>query len=87
MVKPQLQWTKVDSSNVDAVAYDSGSETLCVRFRNGGLYSYSGVNMEIFTSLQYADSVGKYLNKVIKNVFPYQKWEDENAMVDHLSHK
>jgi hypothetical protein len=84
MPQSALNWTKVDSSNVDSVAYDAGSETLCVKFQSGDLYSYKGVNMEIYTSLVYADSVGKYLSRVIKGVYPYLKHTSEADLLSDI---
>lgn len=79
-----LKWVPVDSSNVERLAYDEQTSTLVVLFKNGGLYSYNGVDMEVFTSMQFADSVGSFLNKVIKAVYPFEKWVSEEALIAHL---
>lgn len=79
-----IPWTAIEeSSNVDAVAYD-GSHTVCVRFRNGGLYTYLGPNEEIYMGLIHAPSVGRYLHRVLKQ-FPYTRWESEDELLNHLN--
>lgn len=81
----QLTWESTDSSNVDAVALDEPTETLCVRFKGGGLYSYMGVDSEEFSNMLMAPSIGKYLNNVIKATKPYTRWDTETELIDHLS--
>lgn len=64
----------VQSSNIDAVDYDPTCSKLTVRFKNSGVYIYDKVSQEEFEGLISAESVGKYLNKVIKNDnHPYTK--------------
>jgi len=63
----------VQSSNVDAVAYDLQSETAYVRFTNGSTYAYRGVPASEFENLRTAASVGSYLNSYFKNVYPYER--------------
>lgn len=83
----KLDWTDVDSTNVQAVAYDEGSETLCMRFHNGGLYSYQGVEMEVYSGLIYADSVGQFLAAKIKGLYPYLKWSSEDEMMADIQNR
>ena len=79
-----LPWIKVDSSNLDAVAYDEMTKTLCVMFQNSGLYTYNAVDMDVYTSLVTAESVGRYLNTHIKPFHPYAKWDSEAGLVSDL---
>lgn len=84
----ELDWTKAEnSSNVKAFAYDEPTEVLAVRFQNGSLYSYSGVNLEIYTAFAHAPSLGKFLNNVIKGVNPYTLWDSESALLSDLHHR
>jgi len=80
-----IKWKQVDSSNVDAVAYDEATQTMCVKFLGGGLYSYEAVGIGIFTSLENADSVGGFLNRVIKPYFSYNKWVSEADLLEHIN--
>lgn len=82
-----LQWVETDSSNVKAVAYHPATETLAVRFHNGGLYSYADVGLEVYSGLAGAKSVGQYLNTVIKGVYPYTLHPDESDLMQHIHHR
>ncbi len=84
MASPALVWTEIDSSNVQSVAYHEDTNNLCVQFKGGGLYSYSGVDHETYVSLVHAESVGRYLNSVIKVMYPYTKWSDEQEFLSSL---
>lgn len=80
-----IDWKNVDdSSNVGATYFDEHTQTICVRFLNGGLYTYVGASEEIYMGLVHASSVGKYLNNVVKS-FPYTRWEDEQSLIAHLN--
>lgn len=83
----QLEWTHVDSSNVEAVAYHEGTQKLCVRFKNGGLYSYDDVEEDIYVGLVHAASVGRYLNEQVKAMYPYTKYSGMLDLVDSLASK
>lgn len=80
----QLKWQDVSSSNVEQIAHDETSKTLVVKFVGGGLYSYDGVDGEVFMTLATSISVGHYLNAVIKGSYPYLKHSDMNAVEDHI---
>lgn len=80
----KISWTDVDSSNVGSIAFDDKTQTICVKFKNGGLYSYIGASEEIYMGLVHANSVGQYLNQVVK-AFPYTRWESENDLLSHLN--
>lgn len=80
-----LDWTHVDSSNVDAVAFIEHHKTLAVRFRKGGLYTYEGPDFDVYASLVHAQSVGKYLNDVVKATYPYTRWDNEAELLQSLN--
>lgn len=68
-----LNWTNVESSNIEALAHDG--ENLFVRFRSGKVYQYSEVEIECFSRLTAADSVGREFHTLIKSQpekYPYQ---------------
>lgn len=87
MAKLDLTWTEVDSSNVKAVALEERTHTLCVLFHNGGLYTYAGVPSETYSDLVHAESVGRYLNQVIKGMYPYTRWLSMLDLMDNLAAK
>lgn len=63
----------VSSSNVAAVGYDAGNQTVYVQFLNGSTYAYKGVSEYEFENLKTASSVGSYLNRNYKNIYPYER--------------
>lgn len=54
----------VTSSMLQAVGYDGFN--LFVRFNNGKLYRYDNVPEMEYSALRASDSVGRYLNSMIK---------------------
>jgi hypothetical protein len=63
----------VSSSNIAAVGYDAENQTVYVQFLNGSTYAYKGVPEHEFENLLTAPSVGSYLNRNFKNVYPYER--------------
>ena len=63
----------VASSNVKAIGYDSGTETLEVEFLSGSRYQYYGVPQQMHEKMTQAPSKGKFLNIYIKNQYPYSR--------------
>ena len=63
----------VTSSNVEAIGYDEASSTLRVWFLNGGVYEYMNVPLIEYNALLNAPSIGSYLARNIKGVYPYIK--------------
>lgn len=57
----------------NATQKGSHNQIVYVQFLNGSLYAYKGVPEHEFTNLKTAASVGSYLNRNYKNVYPYEK--------------
>lgn len=72
-----LKFTKVESSSIDEVAYDSKKEILYVRFTNCRLYSYDKVPEDFFIALINAESVGRLFATQIKNRFDFTELSEE----------
>ncbi len=66
-----MNMISVSSSNLDSVGYENS--TLYVRFKNGSLYSYSGVPEYVYNELMDASSKGHYLATYVKGHYPYSK--------------
>ncbi len=64
----------VDSSNVAEIGYDD-NETLYIKYLNGSLYIYKGVPLIEFEQLKVAPSIGSYLHRNIRNMYPYERIE------------
>lgn len=65
----------VDSSNVAEIGYDCDNQEVYVRFHNNTLYVYRNVPEGEFEGLKNAPSVGSYLHRNFKNVYPYERLE------------
>lgn len=81
----KLAWQEVDSSNVQSLAYVEDHETICVRFKNGGLYTYMGADQNTYTGLIHAESIGKYLNNVVKAMHAYTRWDTETELINSFN--
>lgn len=68
----RLEWVIVDSSNLNAVAYDDS--TLYVMFKSGPAYMYTPLAqrdvLQDYLDLLDADSQGKFLHS---GIIPYYK--------------
>ena len=62
------RFLKVESSNIEAVAYDPASETLGIVFESTSeyVYEYEEVPPKVFAGLVCAESVGAYFSKEIR---------------------
>lgn len=68
-----VEMVPVSSSNVASVGYDSDNESVHVQFINGSEYIYKDVPLHEFEGLRDAPSVGSYLHRNYKNVYPYER--------------
>lgn len=66
---------QVSSSNVAELGYDEDNQIVYVRFLNGSLYKYNNVPLMEYEALDNAPSIGSYLNRNYKNVYPYERIE------------
>jgi hypothetical protein len=61
------------SSNVSRIAYlekaDGTPSTMCIQFRNGGIYNYAAVPVETWLDAVNAESIGKFVGKEIRGKF------------------
>lgn len=60
-----MQMTPVESSNLAAVGFESG--TLRVEFKNGGVYEYPNTPELHFQGLITAESAGKYFAQHLRS--------------------
>jgi hypothetical protein len=63
----------VVSSSINSVGFDPETSNLYVAFNNGSTYEYEGVPPEIFAELVNSMSIGAYLNKNIRNRYPFRR--------------
>ena len=65
----------VSSSNIESIGYEEANEQVFVRFLDGSVYVYKGVPGQEFESLRDAPSLGSYLHRNYKNIYPYERVE------------
>lgn len=69
-----ISHTKIHrSSNVASVGYDAGSQTLEVKFHDGGTYQYHQVPATTHEALMKAPSTGKYIQANVRGKFKHTK--------------
>lgn len=68
-----MERTPVSSSNISAIGYDAENQVLEVEFKNGTVYSYSGVSSDEYDGFMNTDSKGTYLHANIKNRYSFMK--------------
>lgn len=69
-----IQWKKVESSNLEAVAYDPASLTLLIRFKSSPIhYVYQNVAATVVSRMLRAESVGSFFAREIKPNYECQK--------------
>lgn len=62
-----VEMTFVDSTNIEAVGYDSSAQELHIKFLKTGItYVYYSVEEWRFDELMRSDSKGRYVNLEIK---------------------
>ena len=71
----QVVFEKVNSSYIDAIAYNEEKQELRVQFSSGVTWKYFEVPPAIHISLLLAGSTGKYFAKEVKGVFTGRKFE------------
>lgn len=64
---------KVESSNINAVGYDTSFGGLIVEYKSGAKYMYEKVPMEVYENLLKAESKGRFINESVKGKFEYKK--------------
>lgn len=61
------------SSNIDHLDYNAETNTLEVKFKNGGIYHYSNVDKKTYDAFEKAESHGKHFAKYINGKFQHKK--------------
>lgn len=63
----EIELKEVQSSNITHIGYDAATQTLIVKFKGSGKYSYAPVPQEKFDALMLAESKGKYFAAEIRS--------------------
>ena len=80
----EKNWERVESSQINAIAYDPTTRTLAVKFRPNkegmcSVYRYANCDLQTYQAFKAAPSKGRFFGQSIKGNtdFPYQKMEPE----------
>ncbi len=63
----------VDSTVIEVIEYDSSTETLTVKFKNGSVYEYYGITKKMFEDFAVSPSKGRFFHRNIRGVYPCKK--------------
>ena len=69
----------VNSKGIRWVRYDEPTRTLDVAYTSSGEYRYFDVGPEVYAWLMKADSKGKFVNRLVKERYWYERLDDESA--------
>jgi hypothetical protein len=69
----------VKSSGIRWIRYDEHARTLDVAFANSGEYRYFDVPPEVYAWLAKVDSKGRFLNRLVKEKYRYERLAGEPA--------
>lgn len=73
MVALKIPIEAVESSNLAGIGYDADKKILAVAFKNGAIFHYAGVPLEVVTEFYAALSKGAFYGLNIKKKFSGQK--------------
>lgn len=59
--------TRVDSSYIRSINFDSGSHTMTVHFRDGSIVKYASVHPRTYQAVLNADSVGEKFTDLVRD--------------------
>jgi hypothetical protein len=68
-----MNWQSLELKLLASSAFDTGHQTLYLRFRSGEVYCYFGFSHEQYQALLDAESRGRYFLSHIRNHFRYER--------------
>ena len=69
----------VKSTGIKWIRYDERARTLDVAYINSGEYRYFDVEPEVYAWLSKVESKGKFVNRLVKERYRYERLNDEQA--------
>ena len=68
-----MEFTSVESSQLDQIGYDAETQTAQVDFANGASYLYEHVEKEVVDAIIGAASPGRQFNQTLKYGYSYRR--------------
>lgn len=72
-VLQSVEWKAVESSLFTSAAYRSDAQQLYLRFRDGDIYRYFDVPVQMYEEFLAVESKGRYFGRHIRNAFRYEQ--------------
>lgn len=73
---PVITMIACKSSQVESHGYDPVTQTLAVKFKNGGVYHYHNVPPAMQHDMLKSPSIGSFLHSNVKGKFTHKKLGD-----------
>jgi hypothetical protein len=74
-----MKMKSVKSSVLKSIGYDSKAQILKIEFVSGDVYDYEGVPWYVVGQLLSSDSLGRFYNHSIRDVYTFHKSGLEEA--------
>jgi hypothetical protein len=74
-----MEKVPVQSKGIDWVAYDEEAQTLYVHFGASRTYRYFDVPPAVYAWLLRAPSKGKFVNRLVKDRYRYERFEADSS--------
>jgi hypothetical protein len=74
-----MEKVPVQSKGIDWVAYDEEAQTLYVHFGSSSTYRYFDVPPAVYAWLLRAPSKGKFVNRLVKDRYRYERLEADSS--------
>lgn len=69
----------VKSKGIQSIRYDEATRILYVTYTSSGEYRYFDVGPEVYAWLMRAESKGKFVNRLVKDKYRYERLDGEAA--------
>ena len=69
----------IESKGIRWIRYDESSRTLDVAYTASGEYRYFDVASEVYAWLMRAESKGKFVNRLVKEKYRYERLDVDSA--------
>lgn len=72
----------VNSRGIKSIRYDESTRTLDVTYTSSGEYRYFDVGPEVYAWLMKAESKGKFINRLVKDKYRYERLDAQAVPED-----
>ena len=69
----------INSRGIKSIRYDESTRTLDVTYTSSGEYRYFDVGPEVYAWLMKAESKGKFINRLVKDKYRYERLDGQSV--------